>query len=72
MSVHDLEADLELRDERTEEDPVRQPPNAERTASGLAIQIALAREFQVNYNNEGAHALVPAHVEGCTCMSMLE
>ena len=48
-----MEADLELRDESTDEEPLRQPPIAERTASGLATQIAWVLEIRCTTRMRG-------------------
>jgi hypothetical protein len=76
-------ADLKHRVERTDEEPARKLPNAERTARGLALQTRLGPGVQVYDENECSHALVDrlvqiydenvlTYVDWSTCTSRLE
>jgi hypothetical protein len=76
-------ADLKHRIERTDEEPARKLPNAERTARGLALQARLGPGVQVCDENECSHALVDrlvqiydenvlTYVDWSTCTSRLE
>ena len=76
-------ADLKHRVERTDEEPARKLPNAERSARGSALQTRLGPGVQVYDENECSHALVDrivqiydenvlTYVDWSTCTSRLE